>query len=404
MTMRDKAEYIMHESIQRVMPGPAVATALQDCKFTEGRLYLVAVGKAAWEMANSAVQCLTQKVCAGIVLTKYGHVQGPIKDVACYEAGHPVPDENSLRGTQAILQMVTGLEEQDTVLFLLSGGGSSLFEQPFIPLEELREITAQLLACGASITEMNTIRKHLSQVKGGRFAVMCKPAHITSIILSDVIGDQIDMIASGPTCGDSSSCADAIAIVEKYHLTLSPLAQKALQLETPSEVINATNIITGSVSKLCEHAKDVCTTMGYDVTILTDCLTCEAREAGRFLGSIARTHATTSEHLAFLAGGETVVHLMGKGLGGRNQEIALAAASQIEGIQNVAVFSFGSDGTDGPTDAAGGYADGKTSRLVDVEAALQASDSYHALQRTGGLLVTGPTGTNVNDLAVVLIN
>lgn len=404
MTMRDKAEYIMHESIQRVMPGPAVATALQDCKFTEGRLYLVAVGKAAWEMANSAVQCLTQKVCAGIVLTKYGHVQGPIKDVACYEAGHPVPDENSLRGTQAILQMVTGLEEQDTVLFLLSGGGSSLFEKPFIPLEELQEITAQLLACGASITEMNTIRKHLSQVKGGRFAVMCKPAHITSIILSDVIGDQIDMIASGPTCGDSSSCADAIAIVEKYHLTLSPLAQKALQLETPSEVPNATNIITGSVSKLCEHAKDVCTTLGYDVTILTDCLTCEAREAGRFLGSIARTHATTSEHLAFLAGGETVVHLMGKGLGGRNQEIALAAASQIEGIQNVAVFSFGSDGTDGPTDAAGGYADGKTSRLVDVEAALQASDSYHALQRTGGLLVTGPTGTNVNDLAVVLIN
>ena len=355
-------------------------------------------------MANSAVQCLTKKVCAGIVLTKYGHVQGPIKDVACYEAGHPVPDENSLRGTQAILQMVTGLEEQDTVLFLLSGGGSSLFEQPFIPLEELREITAQLLACGASITEINTIRKHLSQVKGGRFAVMCKPAHITSIILSDVIGDQIDMIASGPTCGDSSSCADAIAIVEKYHLTLSPLAQKALQLETPSEVINATNIITGSVARLCEYAKDVCTTLGYDVTILTDCLTCEAREAGRFLGSIARTHATTSEHLAFLAGGETVVHLMGKGLGGRNQEIALAAASQIEGIQNVAVFSFGSDGTDGPTDAAGGYADGKTSRLVDVEAALQASDSYHALQRTGGLLVTGPTGTNVNDLAVVLIN
>ena len=160
----------------------------------------------------------------------------------------------------------------------------------------------------------------------------------------------------------------------------------------------------GSVSKLCEYAKDVCTTLGYDVTILTDRLTCEAREAGMFLGSIALAHANTSEHLAFLAGGETVVHLMGKGLGGRNQEIALAAASQIEGIQNVAVFSFGSDGTDGPTDAAGGYVDGKTSRLVDIDAALKASDSYHALQKSGGLLVTGPTGTNVNDLAVVLIN
>ena len=387
--MRDKAECIMRESIQRVMPGPAVTTALQNCKFSEGRLYLVAVGKAAWEMANSAVQCLDKKVCAGIVLTKYGHVQGSIKDVVCYEAGHPVPDENSLRGTQAILRMVTGLEERDTVLFLLSGGGSSLFE---------------LLACGASITEINTIRKHLSQVKGGRFAVMCKPAHVNSIILSDVIGDQIDMIASGPTCGDSSTRADAIAIVEKYHLALSPLAQKTLQLETPSEVPNVTNTIIGSVSKLCEYAKDVCTTLGYDVTILTDRLTCEAREAGRFLGSIALAHANTSEHLAFLAGGETVVHLMGKGLGGRNQEIALAAASQIEGIQNVAVFSFGSDGTDGPTDAAGGYVDGKTSRLVDIDAALQASDSYHALQKSGGLLVTGPTGTNVNDLAVVLIN
>ena len=404
MTMRDKAECIMRESIQRVMPGPAVTTALQNCKFSEGRLYLVAVGKAAWEMANSAVQCLDKTVCAGIVLTKYGHVQGSIKDVVCYEAGHPVPDENALRGTQAILRMVTGLEERDTVLFLLSGGGSSLFEKPFIPLEELQEITAQLLACGASITEINTIRKHLSQVKGGRFAVMCKPAHVNSIILSDVIGDQIDMIASGPTCGDSSTRADAIAIVEKYHLALSPLAQKTLQLETPSEVPNVTNTIIGSVSKLCEYAKDVCTTLGYDVTILTDRLTCEAREAGMFLGSIALAHANTSEHLAFLAGGETVVHLMGKGLGGRNQEIALAAASQIEGIQNVAVFSFGSDGTDGPTDAAGGYVDGKTSRLVDIDAALKASDSYHALQKSGGLLVTGPTGTNVNDLAVVLIN
>lgn len=336
--MRDKAECIMRESIQRVMPGPAVTTALQNCKFSEGRLYLVAVGKAAWEMANSAVQCLDKKVCAGIVLTKYGHVQGSIKDVVCYEAGHPVPDENSLRGTQAILRMVTGLEERDTVLFLLSGGGSSLFEKPFIPLEELQEITAQLLACGASITEINTIRKHLSQVKGGRFAVMCKPAHVNSIILSDVIGDQIDMIASGPTCGDSSTRADAIAIVEKYHLALSPLAQKTLQLETPSEVPNVTNTIIGSVSKLCEYAKDVCTTLGYDVTILTDRLTCEAREAGRFLGSIALAHANTSEHLAFLAGGETVVHLMGKGLGGRNQEIALAAASQIEGIKRRCVL------------------------------------------------------------------
>lgn len=337
------------------------------------------------------------------MLTKYGHVQGSIKDVVCYEAGHPVPDENALRGTQAILRMVTGLEERDTVLFLLSGGGSSLLKTVYSFGRTAGNHSATIsLWC---IHHRNQYHSQASfSGKGGRFAVMCKPAHVNSIILSDVIGDQIDMIASGPTCGDSSTRADAIAIVEKYHLALSPLAQKTLQLETPSEVPNVTNTIIGSVSKLCEYAKDVCTTLGYDVTILTDRLTCEAREAGMFLGSIALAHANTSEHLAFLAGGETVVHLMGKGLGGRNQEIALAAASQIEGIQNVAVFSFGSDGTDGPTDAAGGYVDGKTSRLVDIDAALKASDSYHALQKSGGLLVTGPTGTNVNDLAVVLIN
>lgn len=404
MTMREKAEYIMQESIHRVMPGPAVAEALQNCKFTDGKLYLIAVGKAAWEMANCAVGCLSGKVCAGIVLTKYGHVQGAIKDIVCYEAGHPVPDENSLQGTEAILQMLTGLDERDNILFLLSGGGSSLFEKPFISLDELQDITTQLLACGASITEINTIRKHLSQVKGGRFAAFCKPAHITAIILSDVIGEQLDMVASGPTCGDSSTSADAMAIVEKYHITLSLSAQKALLLETPFEAPNATNIVTGSVSKLCEHAKEICAELGYDATVLTDHLTCEAREAGKFLGAIARTHANTSERLAFLVGGETVVHLTGSGLGGRNQELALAAASQIEGLQNVVAFSFGSDGTDGPTDAAGGYVDGQTSHLVDVDTALQSNDSYHELQKSGGLLVTGPTGTNVNDLAVVLIN
>lgn len=293
------------------------------------------------------------------------------------------------------------------MLFLLSGGGSALFEKPLLPAEELQEITHQLLASGADIVEINTIRKRLSAVKGGRFAQLCSPAQVFNIVLSDILGDPLDMIASGPTVPDSSTCAQALAIAEKYHLSLSAQAQHLLQVETPKQLKKITTQITGSVRELCAAAVSECRTLGYTPVLLTDQLCCEAREAGSFLASILRTHAQGKKPLAFIAGGETIVHLTGKGLGGRNQELALAAAPGIAGL-NACIFSIGSDGTDGPTDAAGGYVDGQTAAALQRQSvrifdALQNNDAYHALQAVDGLIFTGPTGTNVNDVAVALL-
>ena len=405
--LRDHARQIIDASIAAVLPDEAVRRAMAEIPETGGRTYLVAAGKAAWQMANAAAGCLS-KLDGGIVVTKYEHVMGEIPGVACYEAAHPVPDENGFRATQKALDLVSGLSSEDRVLFLLSGGGSALFEKPLIPGAELQDITAQLLACGADILEINTIRKRLSAVKGGRFAQCCAPAQVYAVVLSDVLGDPLDMIASGPACPDSTTCAEAVAIAKKYNLRLSEQAWDLLNRETPKELSNVTTQITGSVRQLCEAAKKVCQELGYRTVMLTDQLCCEARQAGSFLGTILRTHAGSGENIAFLAGGETVVHLTGKGLGGRNQELALGAATAIRGIPGAAVFSVGSDGTDGPTDAAGGYVDGDTvdalkAAGLDVHAILADNDAYHGLKAVDGLIMTGPTGTNVNDVAVALI-
>ena len=404
--LRADADAVIHEAIRAVLPDAAVRRALAGFAPGGGRVLLVAAGKAAWQMAHAAVAALGS-VDAGVVVTKYGHVKGEIPGVTCYEAGHPVPDENSFAATAAALSLVQGLTAEDTVLFLLSGGGSALFEQPLLPGAELQDITGQLLACGADIVEMNTIRKRLSAVKGGRFALACAPAKVYSIVLSDILGDPLDMIASGPAVPDRSTCAEALAVAEKYSLRLSDAARALLGQETPKELSNVETQITGSVRQLCAAAAAACEKLGYRSILLTDCLDCEARQAGRFLADIARTHAGSGEKLAFLAGGETVVRLTGRGLGGRNQELALAAAPGLAGLA-AAVFSVGSDGTDGPTDAAGGYADGDTlaalaARGLEVHAVLADNDAYHALQAVDGLLMTGPTGTNVNDVAVALI-
>ena len=404
--LRQNADRIISASIQAVLPDEAVRRALKDFR-PAGRVVLVAAGKAAWQMANAAVSAL-DCVTDGAVITKYGHVKGGIPGVRCYEAGHPVPDANGFAATEQALELVRGLHPEDTVLFLLSGGGSALFEKPLLPGEELQNITGQLLASGADIVEMNTIRKRLSGVKGGRFAQACAPARVFSIVLSDILGDPLDMIASGPAVADTSTCAQAVAIAEKYRLDLSPAAAALLRQETPKSLDNVTTQITGSVRELCAAAAKASRALGYEPIILTDRLCCEAREAGSFLGSVVRTHAGQGRKLAFIAGGETVVHLTGKGLGGRNQELALAAAPALAGLQNCCVFSVGSDGTDGPTDAAGGYADGETEAALraagrDVFRTLADNDAYHALQAADGLIITGATGTNVNDVAVALV-
>ena len=406
LTLRHDADAIVRASIQAVLPDEAIRRALAEFRPGPGRTLLVAAGKAAWQMAKAAVDTLGQ-VDGGVVVTKYDHVKGAIPGVDCYEAGHPVPDNGSFFATARALELVQGLTADDTVLFLLSGGGSALFEQPFVSGEELQDITRQLLACGADIVEMNTIRKRLSRVKGGRFAQACAPANVFAVVLSDILGDPLDMIASGPACPDASTCRQALAIAEKYGLKLSDEARRLLTVETPKTLDNVTTRITGSVRELCAAAAVQCRALGYEPMLLTDQLCCEAREAGSFLASVLRTHAGDGRRLAFLAGGETVVHLTGKGLGGRNQELALAAAPGIAGL-NAAVFSVGSDGTDGPTDAAGGYVDGDTNAALqaaglDVFVVLKQNDAYHALKAVDGLLVTGPTGTNVNDVAVALL-
>ena len=408
MTMRKRADQIVAASIRAVQPDDAVARALKGVVFP-GRVLLVAAGKAAWQMAKAARDCLGDRIDSGVVVTKYGHVMGPLGNFVCREAGHPVPDENSFAATQAALDLVANLTENDTVLFLLSGGGSALFEKPLVPGEVLQDITGQLLACGADIVEINTIRKRLSAVKGGRFAECCAPAKVFSIVLSDILGDPLDMIASGPAVPDTTTCAQAEAIAQKYALRLTEEAKACLRAETPKQLTNVTTQITGSVRELCAAAAAECKKLGYEPVLLTDQLCCQAKEAGSFLGTVLRTHHGQGRKLAFLAGGETVVQLTGHGKGGRNQELALAAAPALEGLSGVCVFSVGSDGTDGPTDAAGGYVDGQsnaelTAKGLSVFEVLKENDAYHALERIGGLIVTGPTGTNVNDVAVALVD
>lgn len=408
MSLRDDANKIIEAAINAALPDTAVKKALENEDFSGGRLLLVAIGKAAWSMAKAACDILGSRIDEGIVITKYGHSKGDIPNVRIMEAGHPIPDANSFTATEEAIRMVSGLSHEDKVLFLISGGGSALFEKPLIEESELTDITQQLLASGADITEINTIRKRLSAVKGGKFAKLCEPARVFSVVLSDIIGDPLDMIASGPAYPDSSTSEQALGIISKYGINVSEKTLELLKRETPSELNNVMTKVTGSVTQLCTAAERTCRELGYEPVILTASLRCQAREAGSFLASIAQYHNSSERSLAFIAGGETVVQLKGKGKGGRNQELALSAADGISGLNNVAVFSVGSDGTDGPTDAAGGYVDTETKRIlaekgIDIYKTLENNDAYHALQACGGLIVTGPTGTNVNDLSVLLI-
>lgn len=403
--LRKDAQWIALHAIEAVKPDAAVCRALENVVLT-GNIYLVSVGKAAWQMAAAAVRHLKAPIYKGIVVTKYDHVMGEIPGVICYEAGHPVPDENSFRGTQAVLDMTENLTEDDTVLFLLSGGGSALFEKPLVAGEVLQDITKKLLARGADITEINTIRKRLSMVKGGRFGVHCAPARVEAIILSDILGDPVDMIASGPAAADSATREDAKRIAAKYGVDDREEVRVCLEQETPKEVPNVHTQIIGSVRQLCRAAEKAARELGYDCIFLSDHLDGEASDTGRWMAEELKKYA--GKKVALLAGGETIVHLKGSGLGGRNQELALAAAEVLAEIPNAALISVGSDGTDGPTDAAGGYADSDTVRELknkgmDIRAYLDNNDAYHALQAVDNLIITGPTGTNVNDVTIGLI-
>lgn len=402
------AREIYKGAIRRCLPDSAVKEALSHLTLPEGRLILVSIGKAAWKMASTAVGFLGDSVTRGIVITKYEHSEGDIPGIEIYEAGHPVPDENGIKATERALSMTESLTERDTVLFLVSGGGSALFESPLCTLSELRELTESLLASGASINEVNTVRKHISKVKGGRFAEWVYPAKIFGVVLSDVLGNSLDTIASGPAAPDTGTVSDVKFILQKYGITVSPEVMKHLMTETPKRVENAEHYIGGSVSELCIAARDIAESLGYKTEILSDSESGEAFLLGSRLGRIAADKRDTDTPLAFIAGGECVVKLKGKGKGGRNQETALSAALEMRDSANAAVFSIGSDGTDGPTDAAGGFVTADTYRImcengIDPEAELKDNNSYYALGAVDSLIFTGATGTNVNDVAVVLV-
>lgn len=409
MSIHQDARQMMEAALKAAQPDSAVQAALDRLEIdSTGRLIVIALGKAAWQMAKAASDALENQIDKGLVITKYGHVKHDLPRFVTREAGHPIPDSNSFDATKQALDLVMDLEARDTVLLLISGGGSALFEQPLIAPEELQDITDQLLRSGADITEINTIRKRLSAVKGGRFAERCQPARVVSIILSDIIGDPLDMIASGPAYPDSSTCADAARIINRYGIRLSEEALALMAQETPKSLPDVTSLVTGSVTVLCDAAANKARELGYEPVILTASLACQAREAGSFLGAIAQYHQHTKHSLAFIAGGETVVRLTGQGKGGRNQELALSAARDIQGLDQTLVFSLGSDGTDGPTDAAGGVVDGQTAQRLhelgmSIDHILLDNDSYPALQAVDGLIMTGPTGTNVNDVSVLLI-
>ena len=419
--LREDALEIVRQAIDAVLPEAAVREALGRGELAarlreagRGRVVLAAIGKAAWRMAKAASELLGDRLAGGVLITKYGHSLGEMRGIEAFEAGHPVPDENAVRGTEALLRRVRGLSPEDTVLFLVSGGGSALFELPAegVTLRDVADVTGQLLASGADIVEVNAVRKHLSAVKGGRFAKLCAPARVLTVALSDVLGDRLDSIASGPACPDASTSEDALRVVEKYGLALHPRLTEAMKRETPKKLDNATAVAAGSVASLCAAAGRAAAALGYAPLLLTSTLSCTAREAGAFLAAIAREVRASGRPIAapcaVIAGGETVVRVTGKGRGGRNQELALSACRGIRGLRDVVVVSVGSDGTDGPTDAAGGIVDGTTAEALeasglDVEAVLRDNDAWTALKAVDSLVITGPTGTNVNDVSFALM-
>lgn len=399
---------IVDQSIMQCLPDKATSREIKNLPKVSGKKILICIGKAAYQMAKTALHS-NVKFDKAVVITKYNHLIEKIEGAVCFEAGHPISDNNTIIASEYAYDLVSNLTKDDLVVMLISGGGSSLFEIPLLDFKEIKDINNQLLEKGADIVEINTIRKRLSKVKGGKFAEHCHPAQVYNIILSDVIGNRPDMIASGPSYEDFSTCNDAMNIVKNYNLELSEEALKLLKKETIKELSNVTTIISGSVEQLCNEAKKVLEKNGYLTKIMTTYMDCEAKEAGHMLSSIAKTKSLSKQKKAYIFGGETVVHIKGQGRGGRNQELAFASAKNISGLNNVTIISFSSDGTDGPTDAAGAFVDGETmSKLkeknIDYYDILNNNDSYTALNQINQLIITGPTGTNVNDISIILIN
>jgi len=381
-----------------------------------GDVTVIAVGKAAVPMAKAAAEVFGGRIKTGLLVTKYLHTGGfcsPYFEII--EASHPVSDENSVKAAGRAMEISSRLTENDTALFLISGGGSALMEKSKISAEVQRDVTKKLLSRGAEIEEINAVRKRLSLVKGGKLASLCYPAKVITIALSDVISNDMGTIASGLTVKDctpddrikAKDCTpdDRIkAIAEKYLYDVPGEILSVLYEKDDININDGGFCFAGDINILCLGAVKKAEELGYNAVLMSKALTGEARDKAREIISAAKQ---TGKKTAYIYAGETTVTLKGKGKGGRNQEMALSAAIELRGREDIAFISAGSDGTDGPTDAAGGYADGKTYDRIkkaglDPEKELENNNSYFALKAAGDLIVTGPTGTNVNDITVIL--
>jgi glycerate 2-kinase len=391
---------------------------------TYERCFVVGCGKAAATMGFALEDILGDRIEGGIVIVKYGHTMD-LKHITLHEAGHPIPDEAGVEGARAMVRLLRGLGPNDLVIVVISGGGSALLPLPRegITLAEKQQVTKQLLACGASIDEMNAIRKHLSQVKGGQLARIIHPAASISLLLSDVVGDRLDVIASGPTVPDSSTFADCLAIVERYALELPGPVLQLLERGSRGELEETPKVndqvfarafhqIVGSNIHALRAAAQKARALGYNALILSSAIEGETREVAKVHTALAKEIRATGNPIektaCLISGGETTVTIRGQGLGGRNQEFVLASALEIAGVDSTVVLSCGTDGTDGPTDAAGAIADGYTVRRAEQQGLqadryLRNNDSYHFFEPLGDLIKTGPTNTNVMDVRLVLV-
>ncbi len=394
---------------------------------TDTRLVVIGAGKATPAMALAAEEVLGGRLSAGAINTKYGHTL-PLSRISTTECGHPLPDQAGVAGTERMLALLQGLGPDDLVLGLFSGGGSALMPAPAagLSLEDKQATTQALLACGAPIEEINTFRKHLSKVKGGQLARLASPARVVSLLISDVIGDRLDTIASGPTHPDATTFAQCLGLVEHYQLRAQLPASVCRHLEagaagtlpeTPKAgdpcFAHTRTEVVGSNTLAIEAAQVAARSLGYQTLVLSSRIAGETREVAAVHAAIAQEVCTTGRPLAppacIISGGETTVTLRGQGKGGRNQEFALAAALQLDGWDRVTCLSGGTDGTDGPTDAAGALADGNTvqrarQRGLSAAASLWENDAYPFFKALDDLLITGPTGTNVMDLRLLLVS
>ena len=431
MTQRQKALEIFLAGVETVKPMNLIRDHVSidhDILWMNGisfdlttlkNIYVVGFGKASAAMSQSLESILDTRITGGCVITKYGH-SVPQKFIEIIEAAHPVPDENGLRGTERILSIVENAGKDDLVICLISGGGSALLAD--VPegctLDDLKLLNSLLLKAGADIAEINCIRKHLSKVKGGHLSKAAYPARLVSLIISDVIGDPLDVIASGPTTPDPTTFADAVSILKKYDIEdkipnqmcrvlLDGVKDKHKETLKASDeaLFNTTNLVIGTNSLALKTAKERAESFGYNTLIFTNTLAGDVADVANY---IIKTVKAAEQNTCLLFGGEPTVKVTGTGLGGRNQHLALMIANLLKDMSGITILIAGTDGTDGPTNATGAVVDSRTcehaSKLnLNMEQYICNNDAYHFFEQEGGLIITGPTQTNVMDIMIALI-